>query len=53
MNKVAIITGGTRGIGVGISKALASEGWDLSICGVRKESEVSSLQELSEYGIST
>jgi 3-oxoacyl-[acyl-carrier protein] reductase len=53
MNKVAIITGGTRGIGLGISKALASEGWDLSICGVRKESEVSSLQELSEYGIST
>ena len=49
--KVAIITGGTRGIGLGISKALASEGWDLSICGIREESQVTSLKDLSGFGV--
>lgn len=51
MKKVALITGGTRGIGLGISKSLAAEGWDLSICGVRDKSEVSTLKELSELGV--
>ena len=51
MDKVALITGGTRGIGMGISKALAAEGWNLSICGMRNESEVTSLKELSEFGV--
>ncbi len=50
-HKVAIITGGTRGIGLGISKALAAEGWDLSICGIREGHLVTSLQELSGYGV--
>ena len=49
--KVAIVTGGTRGIGLGISKALAAEGWDLSICGIREENMVDSLKELSDFGI--
>ncbi len=51
MGKVAMITGGTRGIGLGIAKSLAAEGWDLSICGIRDESEVSTLKELSELGV--
>jgi len=35
--RVALITGGSRGIGLGIAKALASEGWDLAINGMREE----------------
>jgi len=35
MSKTAIITGGGRGIGFGISRALAAEGYQLMIAGVR------------------
>jgi NAD(P)-dependent dehydrogenase (short-subunit alcohol dehydrogenase family) len=38
--RTALVTGGTRGIGLGIARALASEGWHLAICGVRRESAV-------------
>lgn len=38
MSKVALVTGGARGIGLGISQCLAAEGCDLAICGVRPES---------------
>lgn len=41
MKKTALVTGGARGIGLGISEALAKEGFDLAICGTKDESDVS------------
>jgi 3-oxoacyl-[acyl-carrier protein] reductase len=38
--RTALVTGGTRGIGLGIARALAREGWSLAICGTRKEPAV-------------
>src|SRR5882762_5348492 len=40
MNKVALITGGSSGIGFGIATHLAQAGFDLAINGIRDESQV-------------
>jgi 3-oxoacyl-[acyl-carrier protein] reductase len=40
MNKSALITGGSRGIGLGIAEALGKQGYRLAINGVRDEDEV-------------
>ena len=49
--KVALVTGGGRGIGLGIAKALAADGCDLAIGGVREEAAVADvLGELRGLG---
>jgi 3-oxoacyl-[acyl-carrier protein] reductase len=49
--RVAVITGGTRGIGLGIARALAREGWSLALCGVRAAETVADvLDELRGLG---
>ena len=51
MNNVALVTGGSRGIGLGIAEALAREGFDLVINGVRDEEAVSNvLDSLKNFG---
>jgi len=40
MSKVALVTGGSRGIGFGIAEKLAAEKWDIVINGVRDEAAV-------------
>jgi len=52
MKQVALITGGSRGIGMGIAKELAGEGINLAINGIRSEKEVGALlDELRKFGI--
>ena len=41
----ALITGGTRGIGLGVARALAREDWDLALGGVRPEAAVKDVIE--------
>lgn len=45
MNKVALVTGGSRGIGYGIVKHLAKLGFDIAINGVRPVEDVGDVME--------
>jgi NAD(P)-dependent dehydrogenase (short-subunit alcohol dehydrogenase family) len=50
--RVALVSGGTRGIGLGIARALAQEGWHLGLCGMRSRDQVSStLADLAHSGV--
>lgn len=50
MAKTALITGGSRGIGLGIAEALGKLGYNLAINGVRHEDEVQeSLNQLKHH----
>lgn len=49
--RIALITGGSRGIGLGIATALAAEGWQLAINGMRPEAQVAAvLDTLRAHG---
>ncbi len=50
--RAALITGGTRGIGLGIARALARDGWNLLLSGQRSPDEVAGVvRELEGVGI--
>ena len=49
--RTALVTGGTRGIGLGIARALARDGWSLALCGMRAEADViGTLETLRQDG---
>lgn len=51
MNQTALITGGSRGIGLGIAREMAAAGFDLAINGVREKKQVDPvLDELRSTG---
>ncbi len=51
MRRIALITGGSRGIGFGIAKELAQNNFDLAINGTRSASLVEgAIKELKDYG---
>ncbi len=52
MNSVAFITGGSRGIGLGIAKSLAQNNFDLAINGTRQEEDVAEvMNELKQFNV--
>jgi len=51
MNRVALITGGSRGIGLGIAEQLANNGFDLAVNGMRSSNETGDvIEKLKRFG---
>jgi 3-oxoacyl-[acyl-carrier protein] reductase len=52
MKQVALVTGGSRGIGLGIVKQLAAIGFNIAINGIRKFEEVKdTIEEIEKLGV--
>lgn len=49
-NKTAVVTGGTRGIGLAIAKKYLENGANVAVAGSRKETVDKALAALAEYG---
>ncbi|MDZ7692483.1 MAG: SDR family NAD(P)-dependent oxidoreductase [Balneolaceae bacterium] len=49
--KVAIVTGGSKGIGKGIAESLAEEGCNLSICARHQEELQKTGSQLENHGV--
>jgi 3-oxoacyl-[acyl-carrier protein] reductase len=50
MNKIAYITGGSKGIGLGIAKAMLAEGMKVAITGRNRETLNAVVEELNKVG---
>ena len=48
--KVALITGGNGGIGLGMAEGLASQGCEVAIWGTNEEKNAAALAALEQYG---
>lgn len=48
---VALVTGGSKGIGYGCAEALAAEGCDLSICARHRDELEAAADELTSHGV--
>ncbi len=44
--RLTLLTGGTRGIGLGIAQCLAREGFDLALCGTRGSADVAAVVDV-------
>jgi 3-oxoacyl-[acyl-carrier protein] reductase len=50
MNKTVLITGGTRGIGLGIARVMLREGWAVAVTGTTEEACAKAEAELRQHG---
>ncbi|MDX8403459.1 MAG: 3-oxoacyl-ACP reductase FabG [Mariprofundaceae bacterium] len=50
-NKVAIVTGASRGIGFSVAESLAKAGYSLAICATREETVNTAAERLSAHGV--
>ncbi|HTN08341.1 3-ketoacyl-ACP reductase [Agriterribacter sp.] len=51
MKRIALVTGGSRGIGLGIATQLAANGFDLAINGIRSAGDVEdAIKQLKSFG---
>jgi 2-deoxy-D-gluconate 3-dehydrogenase len=51
--KVAVVTGGNGGIGLGMARGLASAGCDIAIAGRNAEKSKAAAAELAQFGVKT
>ena len=49
--KVALVTGGNRGIGLGMASAMAQSGADIAVWGTNEANNEKAVAELSGFGV--